>query len=210
MTKIYDLIHLNNHIYMVDKDKILTIGTKYIDDTDAIREAVIDDPEYWKARSDYNKILASTDKSLGLPLLPNIKENIEQLAIEIIRRRGGWEHLFINNKLIHKAPPVPTGFWRDVNNIIEGYKAASAKKYTEEDMREAYNFGVSAAQETHLPFEDIIQSLNPLPIKVEVEMQGYTYDYRNIPTITVPDTMTWLLKVDKNNIVQVVNWIFIW
>jgi len=161
------------------------------------------------------KVVASTDKSLGLPLLPDIEENIEQLAIEIIRRRGGWEHLFINNKLIHKAPPVPTGFWRDVNNIIEGYKAASAKKYTEEDMRKLYegtvqNVGTVVKRKDMPTWEQVLHSLNPLPIQVEVEMQGYTYDYRNIPTITVPDTMTWLLKVDKNNIVQVVNWIFIW
>jgi len=151
------------------------------------------------------KVVASTDKSLGLPLLPDIEENIEQLAIEIIRRRGGWEHLFINNKLIHKAPPVPTGFWRDVNNIIEGYKAASAKKYTEEDMRKLYegtvqNVGTVVKRKDMPTWEQVLHSLNPLPIQVEVKITSRVYKGGII------EKEINNLLVDENNFVQVVKW----
>ena len=42
-------------------------GDWYIDDTDAIREAVVSDKDYWARRPNYRKIIAATDKSLRQP-----------------------------------------------------------------------------------------------------------------------------------------------
>lgn len=63
---------------------------------------------------------------------------------------------------------------------LNGYKAASAKKYTEEDLRKAIrqgeiNEGCTAARKTD---EEFIQSLQPKPVSVEIDMyNGNTGDF---------------------------------
>lgn len=91
------------------------------------------------------KILASTDKSLGLPLLPVI--------------------------------------------------LAKAKKYTEEDIKNAIKYGVDTARESltlNKRFEGFKQSLNPLPKQVEVSL----LEYNMLP------------KTDITGIIQVKRWIY--
>ena len=139
------------------------------------------------------QIIASTDPSLGLPLLPPIEEKIDY---------KGFNEVWI--KFIHSIPPLNrtnvVQFTDEAKNIWkEGYKAAKAKRYSEEDLEKALvmkNMGYGK--------EFIIQSLNPLPKQVEVEMEDFCdYEGEELWEIT-PD---WRLKL-KNNIIQVIRWIY--
>jgi len=56
---------LPQHLYITSNDEIKE-GDWYIDDTDAVRKSVTCDKDYWSRRTDYKKIIATTDKSLGL------------------------------------------------------------------------------------------------------------------------------------------------
>ena len=59
------------HLYLTTPAMLLDInaGDWYIDDTDAIREAVVSDKDYWARRPSYRKIIAATDKSLRQPII---------------------------------------------------------------------------------------------------------------------------------------------
>lgn len=64
--------------------------------------------------------------------------------------------------------PVPNQYW------LEGYKAASAKKYTEEDMKKLYigtvqNVGTSIKQCDMPTWEQVLQSLQPKVVSIEIE-----------------------------------------
>jgi len=114
--------------------------------------------------------------------------------------------------------------WREY-----GYKAASAKK--EEDMRKAFQAGV--AYDNYLwgisnrlgyeykPNEELfIQSLNPLPKQVEIQMEelyevyssfdGWTSETKGVYDKTTDKDRRIITKpkVDANNFVQVVKWIY--
>jgi hypothetical protein len=57
------------HLYLISLDldeKIEESGCWYIDDTNTVRKSVTSDKDYWKKRSGYHKIIASTDESLLL------------------------------------------------------------------------------------------------------------------------------------------------
>ena len=54
------------HLYFTTDDEIKE-GDWYIDDCNLIRQAVTSDKDYWDRRPTYKKIVATTDKSLGLP-----------------------------------------------------------------------------------------------------------------------------------------------
>jgi hypothetical protein len=203
MNKRFELIHLNGQMYMVDGIPSLT-GEWYIDDTDAIRQSVTDNTEYWLKREGYKKIVATKDPSLGLPLLPEIEEDISVEAVL-------------------EGQKVYTAWDRDDNSMTAlggyqrgykvGYKAAKAKQYTEEDLRYAYNtgrmFGQWEAPNSTLEskpstINELLQSLKPLPIAVEVEMESNP-DNGNpaFGGYDVPDT----IKIE-NGYVKVRRWIW--
>lgn len=48
---------------------------------------------------------------------------VEEKAIEAIRKRTNWDHLFIGPKLIYERP-IPKTFWNDVDIWMEGYQTA--------------------------------------------------------------------------------------
>lgn len=62
-----------------------------------------------------------------------------------------------------------------INGFKNGYNQAifdnKDKQFTLEQLKGAYKFGVQAAKETHLPFDDYIQSLTKQEYEVELEME---------------------------------------
>jgi hypothetical protein len=58
------------HLYVISEEEIKE-GDWYIDDGDNVRQSVTSDNSYWERRSDYMKIIATTDKSLNLPSIPH-------------------------------------------------------------------------------------------------------------------------------------------
>jgi hypothetical protein len=207
MTKKYDIIHLNNFMYMVDKaiakwEKPI-LGNKQL-------------AYHGKETVRYANIIASNDLSLNLPLLPNIEEDIEQFAKDRATK------LFPIGK--------DDANWRGcVEDFLMGYKAASKKKYTEEDMRNVFNSGQRCEHEGAYDkdswFNGFISTLNPLPIAVEVEMEVDADDernwYRDCPSgkysddEPIPPSRDNLFSDSKylkpkvvNNIIQVKQWIY--
>ena len=51
------------HLYIISDDKIES-GDWYIDDVNTVRQSVTDDVDYWKARPEYKKVIATTDSFL--------------------------------------------------------------------------------------------------------------------------------------------------
>ena len=155
-------IDYNGGQIWVDQGRIAIKGEKFyflgtvIDRNDDNAKAV--------QTKDCHPIIAQS-LNLFLPNIPyvEIDEDIEQIALAVNRSRkfparGGLEDEF-----------------------VEGYKAASAKKYTENDLRKAFGAGVKLGNEevqevigrinqfTALGEDEYIQSLNPKPVSIEVE-----------------------------------------
>lgn len=245
MTKTYPLIHLNGFIYMVDK-KALNDKCPYIDSGNELHKEGSD----FHGMCDCSAVISSNDPSLGLPLLPDIEENINQLGLNFINSEKQKDILkwnsaqFIDYDIKHICKKIPNEEWLKKKlylkiaiekkaGWIEGYIAAKAKGYTEEDMKDIVLCApdkqcVDEAGSFENWFKRYLQSLNPLPIAVEVEMDidnpcpkcgkdnthgNYDYSKPNTPLI---DTLcnecgTVFLpipKVDENNIIQIVKWIY--
>lgn len=202
MTKIFDIIHLNNEMYMILIFDYLKKGDSYIavDRTTVIKSCEKDG--YAGLR-----IIATTNKSLGLPLLPAIQENIQDLA-----------HKHTKDLLLTSEGRTQR-WW----GFIFGYEAAKAKKYTEEDIMTFYKY-----VKTHT-FQEAMnhlnKSTNPLPKQVEVEMEVDADDQRNWyvdcpsgkysddepvpPSKDILYSNARYLKPKKvDNIVQVQKWIY--
>lgn len=180
MTKIYPIIPLNGEMYMVDNN--YPIGGKYV----ALSER--NGPQFgeirefknhhingsWNTNWYYPKvpigtfhIVATTDKKLGLPLLPSIEE--------VISYRGfneAWNGVLstIQNTWTRHAIFQFTNKVKDVWKA--GYKAGSKKQYTDKDiwfvLHEVLGRGLNMVDDSTQILE-IIQSLKPIPTAVEVE-----------------------------------------
>jgi hypothetical protein len=201
MTKRYELIHLNGQMYMVDGIPSLT-GEWYIDDADAIRQSVTDNTEYWLKREGYKKIVATTDPSLGLPLLPDIEEDVASMLLKRLAELG--------------FPKMKT---EEIHNWSSQIVAAKAKQYTKEDMWDAARFGYDTAnnnaddegtQMTGEEFQAFLQKLRPLPIAVEVEMvEVDNGDTEHDEGGTLPGAVTSELEpVIENGKIVVRKWIY--
>lgn len=217
MSKIYDIIHLGEHSYVVDKEAEIKEGnwTFYI--------GVENEPETYKVfkikkitergtsahtkfmvtgdgRTCDNKVIASSDPSLSLPLLPAIEENnssLEDIIAEIMPRFNTYSKS--NVRFL----------------VTAGYKAAKLKKYTEENIKKTYVKGWidgSNDDTSDVECEKLLESLTPLPVQVEVEM---TYQYKvgkEWKSVLLPSE--WSDKNAKrevpkveNNTLKVVKWI---
>lgn len=139
MIKKYDIISLNNHLYMVDKE-ITEKGQWYFNSEMQLHKAV-----QAHVSSEAEVVLASTDTTLTLPLLPKIEEDIPRLDTTDEDQQWAFQ---------------------------QGYKAASVKKYTEENMRKAIEFGRDIRNEkSDIP--SFLQSLTSKPKQIEVELEPY-------------------------------------
>lgn len=111
MTKKYDLINLNSFLYMVDKEAECPKNTWAIFPN--TRNGVIRDYEGCKAtlcKWDYAAngnsnlaIIASNDKSLGLPILPDIEEDIDQIYGNYCRANPEERIIYIDFEHGYKA-----------------------------------------------------------------------------------------------------------
>lgn len=55
---------INQRLYITSNQEITKDCKWYIDDTNTVRENVVNDIDYWAARKDYKEIIASSDKSI--------------------------------------------------------------------------------------------------------------------------------------------------
>ncbi len=172
-TKKYPIVHTKGNMYMLNENK-----TEY---------------------------LACTDNSiLNLPLLPPVEEDVDKLALDHTntdeeRHVKKWN----TNQLIDYTlkPVLKEGIDKEklvlkimlnrssdsMRGFKAGYKAASAKKYSEEDMWKAALFGYDksfrnqvsnsdGSGETGITKKellDYLQSLTPKPVAIEVEMRTF-------------------------------------
>lgn len=195
MTKRYNIIHLpDGYMYGIDKeaypikdDTVFLHGLCKIEDELWRKGKYIGKIEYSnyptyfdvKVNGDYRpirqvtKIIFTNNPSLGLPLLPYIEENTYQLA--------KTEYNKPNNKTAQFAS------WS--HGFAAGYKAASKKRYTEEDMVAIYHLGHQVGMNTEIAIvkqfdtnppkmpdvenirDKYIQSLSPKPIAVEIVVE---------------------------------------
>lgn len=189
LPKTYDIISLNNHLYMVDKEAVIKaneIGTDGYH-IEFFRER-------WQEK-DWFKIIASDNSKLGLPLLPKIEEYDEDFKVKCI------------DLLLHESKDT------DPASFIKGYKAASAKKYTEEDMRDIYFNGlidgikgVPEDEKGNKMFKEHLRFFKKIPVQVEVEMEA-----KRDPNETEKVKILHLHfepKVDSNNFVIVKRWVY--
>lgn len=146
-------------MYAVDKDNIVEKGPRMLPISS------LEDYGYL--------IIATTDPSLGLPLLPVVEEDVEELAKKA-QHDFTWGKSKAFDLGFSYSGMMSNGYlhgWKD------GYKATSAKKYTEEDLRKAFLAGESVefwrqkGGKEYPSIERYIQSLNPKPIQVEIETE---------------------------------------
>jgi len=71
----------------------IRIGELYIDDCNEVRKCVIDDEDYWRARLDYKRIIATTANDLEIPGIP--KSFVEVYAKE----QGGIKEVSLERGL---------------------------------------------------------------------------------------------------------------
>lgn len=211
MEKIYPLIHLNGFTHMVDKEISLkglptTDGIKIYPSTEG-RESIykVDGAEeHLKKR--LSAIVASNDPSLNLPLLLPIEEKIDYKGFN-----AAWHELImtvppLNRTNVIQFTEKARGLWKD------GYKAASAKKYTEEDLKAAWQLGKDRrdweldddgedGSQDPFTIKEFIQSLNPLPKQVEVEMEDEMKAYHS-------RGLSPLKPEVENNIIKIIRWIY--
>lgn len=69
----------NFHLYLTS-DVDINTGDWYIDDTSTVRQSVTSDKEYWSVRTDYKKIIATTDSSL---FITEQNRNLGQTIIQL-------------------------------------------------------------------------------------------------------------------------------
>lgn len=190
MTKKYDIIHLlDGFMYGVDKEIILSRTTPYIQNGNQLHIEGSDS----HGICDCVAVIMSNNPSLGLPLLPDIEEDVVKLAKNSIDK---------STLTVEMDKLIALHAW------IDGYETASAKKYTEEDMEAAVAFGITLERfkkdkgklsDTE-EFKGFIQSLSPKPIAVEVEMDA-------IPADLAPNGWDVFLKLINNKVV-VKQWIY--
>lgn len=226
MTKKYDIISLNGQLYAVDKEAEIEENNIFIlgnteQSNHLISKATGQHLKYAVAMQEVFKtakyperipkqimcvkIVTSTDPSLGLPLLPEIEEDIQTLrdiAIKKYRKYG--------------SGAVMVG----IEAYFDGYKAAKAKKYSEEDMRKAIkmakqcvavseaNNGEEWIEKIFFHTEEkIIQSFNLIPKQVELEIEQIivTKEWVSSNTTAYGKIKP---KVDANNFVKIIKWIY--
>lgn len=206
MTKKYDITHLNNKMYVIEKNPVFRMEDYYIDDTFTIRKVVVDEPEYWARRSDYAKIIASSDPSLGLPLVPPIEDDESKLAHDDFKHMG-----------------YKSGETDFVVGFVRGYRATTTKKYTEEDMEKAFEagrnygfvecgegFGVmweGKSENKPKPFEKWAPFFK-LPKQVEVDMVYHFGGAVDCGDPDLDDYDYYTLRLTKDNYISVKRWIY--
>jgi hypothetical protein len=167
----------------------------------------------------YDEVLASNDPSLtDIPQLPEIEENIEEQAFDFLSKER-----FGNYKEGHSD-----GNKTVVSMLVKFSKTAlkDGKKYTEEDMLKAIQYGKTIDPDDNLlygkEYTQFMVSLRPLPIAIEVEIEDNQCDGCNagLPLVNGIHKDHQLMgiactanrytkpKVDQNNQIIIKRWIY--
>lgn len=124
----------------------------------------------FKSFPDHKGVVVAQSTNLSLPNIPyvEIEENVKELAEQWFEKDFlNRNYFYVNHEELQKG-------------FIQGYKAASAKKYTEEDLRKVMleyakwvtggvpSLRFASTQEEAM--SKIIQSLKPKVVSIEVEM----------------------------------------
>lgn len=226
MTKTYNIIHLlDGYMYMVDKEADTLNQWIVQEQWDAgdgtmiggnIGQRIVTDknPELFKeyynmvfghswdrlvsnAHKEHTwTIIATNNTKFNLPLLPEI-DNIEQLANNCAEEENKYNLDKVRTKI----------------NFIKGYKAAKAKKYTEEDIWKIWIAGRKFQSHNGPDFKEFIKTLSPKPIAVELEIQTDWKEHTKIYMESFGDNPEDFkfepkLKLDENNFVNALKWIY--
>lgn len=197
-TKYFTIVHLKNESYMIDKDAKIEAGD-YVNDAFTGIKFVKNEPQahYYETYPWVgNKILASSDKELNLPLLPTIEND--------------WEVAY--NRTFPKAYLVGEKGMKDIKDgFMEGYKA-NTKKWSDEDLRLVFGLGAANNANGKPSFEEVIKSLSPKPIGVEVEMEQLCHQTGQLcgyPCNGEDNCKeSTYIKVDIDIFVKVVKWVY--
>jgi len=200
VTKQYPIVSFNNELHMIDNDAPFGDNVYYYDTK---QEQVRHGSNNHATGGYKKKIEATTDKSLGLPLLPAMDEEDNNDFISDV-----WCHIvsdFSHNSFVHAAKAI---------------LKANTKKYTEEDIKNAYENGMidgRALTKTGLDWlqfnnqiesktQKYLKSLSKVPIAVEVETSSSTFtthgrgeDMKNVTE--------WYPKIE-NGFIKVIRWIY--
>ena len=173
-------IEYNGGVIWVNTTKFPTMkkGQSYWRTIHSIVNVCIDDKQYFE--DDYPIVAQSPN--LSIPNIPyvEVEEDVEHLAKQ-----------FITDEWAKDDEPIKFGIQV---GFIEGYKAASTKKWSDEDIRKAIrqgeiNEGCTACRKTD---DEFLQSLQPKIKNIEIEMtQGAYYDFLDCPVIGEERPMTY-------------------
>lgn len=171
-----DVAFTYNHLYITSDEKIKE-GDWYIDDTNAVRQSVTSDDIYWKSRTDYKKIIATTDKSLTtseivypeefIHNLPSPSPEFVQAYIKAYNAGESITDVMVeyeeyavgNYGMSDGEPDIDIRLKVDKNNCITITKVRDS--FTRKDMVEfgKYAFAMAySTKDTALSFEELLDN----------------------------------------------------
>lgn len=166
MKKLFDIIHLPDNALVVDKEAKITLQDHIWDEQGQIILQINNSRglEIYneKGLDNWLKIIASTKKIEGIPLLEIPEEDVNHLAeksecsLTSITMMGRDQCNMLRNA------------------FVRGYKAAS-KQYTEEDMYAMFQSGrefelSKDERDSLIGAEEALESLKPVPKQVELAL----------------------------------------
>lgn len=216
MKKEYPIIYLNGFIYALDNKVELRNGSTYS------LQLKNNHVELHDGFFRIANVIATNEISLNLPLLlplPVVEDKefiLEKTIVKIVK-----------SVLVKGQEYQLAALFRNYERDMENSKTTNPIIFTENDMRSAFIHGTIAATnklEYNQEFDKIIERINPKPIAVELEIEDPT-SFGNGPScfgeweamkneereIAIKDELSLIsgkLKIDKNNFVKVVKWIF--
>ena len=139
---------VTQHLYFVSNEEIQG-GDWFIDDSNQLKKAVVNDIEYWKRRPDYLKVIETTNTSIGTHdyhnnFIPYPKPSDKFIRIYIEE--------FNKGNIIEKFEDITEVYMFEHNNETSNLqKVAQIRReseptkhlYTEVDMRNAYINGAT-------------------------------------------------------------------
>jgi hypothetical protein len=200
MTKQYPLVYISDEMYMINKNAKIEAGN-YVNDAFTGIKFVKNEPQahyYITYPWVGDKILASSDKSLNLPLLPAV-ENDKDIRVKGALAGGKiYTYNDENNQLAYG------GYLR---GYVDGHKA-NTKEYTIADIEAAVAFGVALERfrstrtfSDEEEFKGFLEGLKPKPVSVEVEVSF-------IKPWNKDGSGEYFVEVDENNFIKPIKWIY--
>ena len=110
------------HLYVISDDEI-KFDDYYIDDVNFVRRSITSNKDYWNVRKSYKKIIASSDTSLKLPIIPlsylkSFEGRTDEILLEI--DDSGIVTTIGNEIFISNVPPRKEIFTYDeVKALLE-------------------------------------------------------------------------------------------